>query len=83
MLLLKNILLISTVLLTNTEARECGAELCISLCCPKDQLMGDLEVDKCDSAPGGGKGCIAGDPQQVCSTLSQLLSGGNVSMSLS
>ena len=64
-MILKNILLISTAILINTDAKECGEELCVNLCCPKDHLIGDIGVNKCDSRPRGSKGCIAGDPKQV------------------
>ena len=52
--------------LVRTEAQGCGDSLCVNLCCPKGQLLGDAGVNKCDTAPAvNGKRCIDGDPQQV------------------
>ena len=61
-----NILIFTAAIFVRTEAQGCGNELCVNLCCPKGQLLGDAGVDKCDTAPAvNGKRCINGDPQQV------------------
>ena len=63
---LNNTLIFTVAMLVKIEAQECVDGLCVNLCCPKDQLLGDTGVDKCDSPPAlNGKGCISGDPQQV------------------
>ena len=66
MKIFNNILIFTAAILVRTEAQECGDSLCVNLCCPKDQLLRDAGVDKCDTAPAvNGKRCINGDPQQV------------------